>query len=185
MKKTLLFPFATLLLFTFNACEQEMPVDCNLSAPNLLILNITDATCGNEDGEISLSASGGEAPYTFNLGAASNQEGRFPNLMAGEYLVDVVDANGCQTSDSARIQTGLTYANDIQAIIETNCAVPGCHVPGNQNIDFLNPQNVIGRGVSLQFQIDNNQMPPDTAGITLSAADKEKIACWVEDGEPE
>ena len=191
MKHSLLFSFAALFLFALVACEQETPVDCSLSGPGLIIQNVSDARCTPANGAtINLATNGGEAPYSFSLFSGSstdgitNNSGTFDGIAAGEYRVSVTDAQGCEASDMVLIKTGLTYANDIQSIIETNCAVPTCHVPGSQTIDYLNPQNVIGRGVSIQFQLENEQMPPDTSGITLDPADIQRIICWVQDGEP-
>lgn len=68
-----------------------------LSVSNL----VTDARCpGGNDGEISLSVTGGTLPYSFNwssgLPSLQNQE----NLEAGNYSVVVTDANLCTVSDN-------------------------------------------------------------------------------------
>ena len=51
---------------------------------------------GSYDGGIKLSASGGTAPYTFQLlGFGTNSNGRFNNLSAGNYSYLITDKNGC------------------------------------------------------------------------------------------
>ncbi len=55
-----------------------------------------DATCfGNNDGSVSFVANGGSAPYNFSSGVANSLTGTFSNLVAGNYLFSVSDANGC------------------------------------------------------------------------------------------
>ncbi|WP_297338243.1 T9SS type B sorting domain-containing protein [Algoriphagus sp.] len=66
-------------------------------------LEITGSTlpplCNSADGSISLSVSGGTAPfsYSWNTGASSSI---LENLSAGTYTVVVTDANGCSVSNS-------------------------------------------------------------------------------------
>ncbi len=64
---------------------------------------VTDVKCnGTSTGEISMTASGGTAPYTYTLspGNTQNNTGTFTGLPAGDYTVSVVDANGCSATSS-------------------------------------------------------------------------------------
>jgi subtilisin-like proprotein convertase family protein len=68
--------------------------DCTPAA--LTVSNVVDASCfGGADGSISVSASGGTAPYTYLLGSESNSDGIFTGLTAGIYAVQVIDGEGC------------------------------------------------------------------------------------------
>ena len=59
----------------------------------------TDVTCfGFADGSAQLSATGGTPPYQFTLNNASNSNGLFTGLTAGNYTATVSDANNCAAS---------------------------------------------------------------------------------------
>jgi gliding motility-associated-like protein len=66
------------------------------------ITNIThvDASCGNSNGSISITHSGGVAPfrYTKDGGVTWQNTSTFSNLGPGTFTIIVEDANGCQTS---------------------------------------------------------------------------------------
>ncbi len=62
------------------------------------VVTSTDATCGNNDGTITIgSVTGGVAPYTYQLNGTGGfrLQATFNNLAAGNYTIDVKDANGC------------------------------------------------------------------------------------------
>lgn len=77
-----------------------------ISKSNVTILNSdgpiftftqTNATCGNNAGSITITASGGLAPYLYstNNGVTYQTNNFFTGLIAGQYNVKVKDANGC------------------------------------------------------------------------------------------
>ncbi|PKP20962.1 MAG: hypothetical protein CVU05_07830, partial [Bacteroidetes bacterium HGW-Bacteroidetes-21] len=56
----------------------------------------TDITCiGNNDGTITITASGGTGTLTYTTGALSNTTGLFTGLSANTYIVTVTDDNNC------------------------------------------------------------------------------------------
>ncbi len=58
---------------------------------------------GDNNGYVSLSVSGGEAPYTY-LWSNDKTTESISNLSAGEYVVNVTDNNGCIVNDTAIIE---------------------------------------------------------------------------------
>ncbi|MBN2681958.1 MAG: T9SS type A sorting domain-containing protein [Bacteroidales bacterium] len=70
----------------------------------------TPATCGNNDGTATVSASGGTGTLTYlwNAAAGSQTTATATALYAGSYVVTVSDANGCQ-------QTATANVNDLGA----------------------------------------------------------------------
>ncbi|MFH2096316.1 MAG: SprB repeat-containing protein, partial [Bacteroidota bacterium] len=58
--------------------------------------NYTDITCnGDNDGTITVTASGGTGALSYDLGAGAQATGDFTNIAGGTYTVTVTDANGC------------------------------------------------------------------------------------------
>jgi phosphodiesterase/alkaline phosphatase D-like protein len=65
---------------------------------------------GNGEGAIYLNAFGGTAPYSYIWFNGSSNDS-LENLSAGNYLVQIIDANGCRTSKSF-VVTHATYVED-------------------------------------------------------------------------
>lgn len=57
-----------------------------------------DAVCTSNNGEASISVSGGVAPYTYKWNNISSNNSVATNLAPGNYSVDVTDANACKLS---------------------------------------------------------------------------------------
>ncbi|OQP62877.1 hypothetical protein A3860_26565 [Niastella vici] len=70
------------------------------SAPSVQVSGFTiPTTCATRDGIVTLAASGGAPPYTYSMNGVNYQAGNvFPNLLPGEYVFFVKDANGCTGS---------------------------------------------------------------------------------------
>jgi hypothetical protein len=84
-----------------NGCEKTVVV--TITQPNLLVIVCplkTDVLCyGGNNGSITVSASGGTAPYMFSINAgAFSSTNVFSNLAAGSYTIHVKDANNCEKS---------------------------------------------------------------------------------------
>lgn len=84
---------------------------CNISTsgvvtqPSLLeaSTNQTDASCLNSnDGTASVQATGGISPYTYNWGNPGTTQA-ISDLLAGVYVVTVMDANQCTATASATV----------------------------------------------------------------------------------
>lgn len=68
----------------------------------------TDETCqGASDGTITLTASGGAAPYTYNIGVGpTNTTGSFTGQTANTYNYTVTDNSGCALTGTVQIRSG-------------------------------------------------------------------------------
>ena len=87
-------------------CEKERTVTITEPSAIVTSFNVEPATTvGGNEGEISVSASGGTAPYTFTLtpGNVTNSTGTFTGLTAGTYTVLVKDVNNCPVEISGII----------------------------------------------------------------------------------
>jgi gliding motility-associated-like protein len=82
----------------------------NPNSPTINSINILQETCaGTADGSITIGASGGTGAlsYQWTANAATGNLATATNLTAGVYGFTVSDANNCQTSSSATIQSGI------------------------------------------------------------------------------
>lgn len=72
--------------------------------PVLAVDQVTDVFCyEGSDGAVSLSATGGTAPYVYVLDSESSLIGQFSGLVAGQYVAQVIDDTGCPGSVSFEV----------------------------------------------------------------------------------
>jgi large repetitive protein len=96
-------------------------------------IDITDASCGANNGEISVtSVTGGTSPYTYSLDGVIFQSGNnFSLLSVGVYSVFVLDANNCSFTASATINSiGGPTAIDVSAQ-SSSCGFPNGNIVVN------------------------------------------------------
>jgi gliding motility-associated-like protein len=89
-----------------NDCQQTLSV--NLTQPNELLLNsiVTNVSCYNgNDANIEVITSGGTPNYTYIWSINNANGNNLSNLPSGSYAVTVIDANGCQKTETAIIES--------------------------------------------------------------------------------
>ena len=164
--------------------------NCTATA-NVNISNVNDVAldtevvasgCETSNGVITLTASGGQEPYTFSLDGGSAQlENIFSGLAVGDYTVLVTDDNGCQNSVTVSVDNGTSYNDDIVPIINTNCAVSGCHDGNSSPPDWTDLALVQENAENIKTRTMDGSMPPP-GRQDLQATEIQAIACWVDDG---
>lgn len=79
-------------------------VNVTVDEPSELVVtvaNVLDVSCnGGVDGEASASASGGTGPYTYIWTPTGQTGTTADSLVAGQYVVETTDANGCVATDT-------------------------------------------------------------------------------------
>jgi gliding motility-associated-like protein len=65
-----------------------------LPKPNVDSVSLFAEVCGNENGQLNVWTSGNEN-FTYSLGALSQSNPTFSNLVSGEYNLSVTDSKGC------------------------------------------------------------------------------------------
>ena len=104
-----------------NGCIRFSPVVIAGPAPILANQFVTNATCtGICDGAISVSPTGGTAPYSYNWAPGGQTTASISNLCTGTYTVTITDANGCTQIDSATVAPWNTINVSITTA-GTNC----------------------------------------------------------------
>ncbi|MFC5409367.1 hypothetical protein ACFPMF_08625 [Larkinella bovis] len=93
----------TVVVSDANGCSasQVVSVTGSVAPPSVNVVT-TNAHCGQPDGSIIITASGGTAPYQYmwNTGAVSSS---LSALLPGSYTVTVTDAAGCSTTQTVAI----------------------------------------------------------------------------------
>ncbi len=116
--------------------------------------NATQEICGESDGTISTVVQGGTAPYTY-LWDNGDTDGNINGLPAGNYVLDLVDANGCTASFDIAVSTPneLTVAFTSE---DVNCA-------GGSDGSIL--LDVTGGVAPFTYDWDNAGPVPDPSGL--------------------
>ncbi|MBN8575617.1 MAG: SprB repeat-containing protein [Cytophagales bacterium] len=131
--------FAWLLIIAgCSSNDEPKPIDCNATDLAITLSTKTDPVdCGVSNGSITVSATGGEAPYQFKLSTGSYGSGTtFNNLGAGSFTFMVKDANGCERTLAGIVLSApsspVAGASTISS--HTNCLTPNgsitIHVTG-------------------------------------------------------
>lgn len=137
--------------------------------------------CLTEEGELEVTVDG-SGTYEFSInGGDFGSSAVFSGLNSQLYEIVTRDEDGCTTTASAPVLTGVALATDVMPIIDTNCALPTCH-GGSQFPDFRVKTNIINNSASIVSRTIAGSMPP--AG-RLDDALINTIACWVADGAPD
>lgn len=170
-----------------NACEQSFgPVTLSITGITInFTATSTGSGCKTDDGELTITATGGSGTYSYRVGGGSFVSTNvFSGLTAGERSVTVRDdADNCTVTKSVAIKNGTSYVSDIQPIIEASCAVSGCHVAGGAApFAFTTVGSVQAHAAAIKTTTANGSMPK--SGTPLTQVQKDRIACWVDDGAP-
>ncbi len=92
-----------------NGCQLNINAVVGNNQGTLALLNqvITDEVCGDSNGAVNLTISGGTLPYLFNWDNGANTEDLM-NLKAGTFNAIITDAFGCEITTQAVVnnQTG-------------------------------------------------------------------------------
>ena len=123
-------------------------------APTVTASTTTVGCYGANNGTISLTISGGKAPYKVFLdGVAKGSQLVFNNLSAKTYAIKVVDANNCETTKNATI---AQPSNPLQAFAGVSQLI-GCGGTGaNKDKAEVRITNPSGGTPPYQYKFDGN-----------------------------
>lgn len=81
-----------------NSCIQIMNVKVDSVAAPTITVNLTQPTCGMNDGEIEANVINGISPLAYAWSSSSNTSNMETGLAEGSYTVNVTDSIGCTDS---------------------------------------------------------------------------------------
>ncbi|ARV08540.1 chromophore lyase [Winogradskyella sp. PC-19] len=134
-----------------------------------LLLDITETsnvTCNNNIGVITAVATGGWGNYEYELTGdatvAFSPNGTFPNLSAGNYTVNVRDAEGCVVSESITLEE----PTPIDAVFTPSTNLLACFGDSNGSISITNVTG--GQGSNYSYTLNMTTPVVTTSGPQTS-----------------
>lgn len=108
---------------TLNGCSSmdNVNVMTNPNVPELVSAAVSPENCdGENNGMIEVTGiSGGVAPYSYLLNdLTTNSNGLFSDLVPGEYMLRIIDSNGCILDTSFTIHSGINLQLELASNIE-------------------------------------------------------------------
>ncbi len=167
---------------TQNGCTKDTSITLSSSGLPIFTTAITNATCGNKNGSISLNVtSSGTASYTWSANANTGNTNTANNLGAGAYIVSVTQ-NGCTkdttlnlTSTSLPVftatKTNSTCGNN-NGSISLNVTSSGTAFytwSANANAGNSNTANNLGGGAYIVSVTQNGCTKDTTLNLTSTS----------------
>lgn len=102
-------------------------------------------------------------------------------LAAGVVIMAGCTKNGTDTSFTPDCSTTKSYAADVSPILQASCNTTGCHASGSHEGPgaLVTYQQVYNNRSDIRKSVANGSMPE---GATLTAAEKNAIICWIDNG---
>ncbi len=140
----------------------------------------TVSDCLDNTGTLTIVAINGIKPYIYQIDDNTPQADSTFVLGPGLYVVTVSDATNCAFVFTAQINSSTSYQLDVQPIIVANCNIFGCHDGSNSSLpNFTNFSEVSSNASMIRGRTQSGNMPRNGS---LTQAEKDLIACWIDDG---
>ncbi len=90
-----------------GALLEELTVTITDPAALDAAVEITSGDCASPSSQVAITATGGTAPYTYNLAGEINTTGSYTNLLPGDYDLAITDANDCLFTNTVTVAEGM------------------------------------------------------------------------------
>lgn len=155
-------------------------LEYTISAPAAIDVNATttpEICAGSEDGTLGLVITGGTAPYSTAVNSNADADfvqdrADFTDLAAGNYILFVRDANGCEANLTVTIDAGVNLNASVEPIYECTGNTP------DNYIDVTLEDAAIGNEVlyaldsndpnAMQLSADFRNIAPGSHYITIA-----------------
>jgi len=146
----------------------------------LVSASSTVSECLSNSGTLTLVATNGVRPYLYQIDGGTPQADSIFVVGPGLYIITVLDATNCDFVFAAQVNSSTSYQLDVQPIMANNCNIFGCHDGSNSSLpNFENFSVVRSNAAMIRSRTQSGNMPRNG---TLTQAEKDLIACWVDDG---
>jgi len=95
----------TVLVTDDNGCTITTTVEVGEPTALSVVSSSQEATCGESNGSIDITVSGGTAPYSYDWNDPAPDVEDPTDLQAGSYDVVIMDANGCTLESTVSVST--------------------------------------------------------------------------------
>ncbi|WP_300022165.1 T9SS type B sorting domain-containing protein [uncultured Maribacter sp.] len=161
-----------------NGCFEL--VEATIVEPEVLevITESTPEICvGEEDGTIDLTITGGNAPYSTRLESETDfvqDRLSFTNLAAGDYIIYIEDAQGCEETIIVTIDAGVDLGATVEPVYGCNGTIPSNYVSITLNDPSIENDVLFGLDTvdPLEMQLTPmfRNLTPGTHYISISHA---------------
>lgn len=102
------------------------------------------------------------------------------SVLTGFFMIVLL--NYCSSNEEPDPQvtctTDYSLQNDVMPIIETRCAISGCH-NGTRFPDLRTKQSIVDNAIAIRSQVKSGRMPKNSK---LNSSQIAAIVCWVDQG---
>lgn len=137
------YEFKVMVYFDCQLTPDEYTRQIDISLPDgpplITDINITQTSCGEDNGAISITTDGGSnVEYSIN-GLAFQSSSSFENLAAGNYTVVIQDINNCQDNQAITIEPSESPSAQPLETSPASCGQPNGSIiieTGNEDLEF-------------------------------------------------
>ena len=120
----------TLTVTDANGCTNICEAIVSASNASTCILIATDTSCGANNGSVTSTVMGGEAPYSY-LWTTGDTLSVISGLTPDTYVLTVTDANGCTSTCEAIVDDASVAPTCTVAVTDTSCGENNGSVTAN------------------------------------------------------
>lgn len=167
-----------------NCSVQTSVIITEPDSISIPLVQVTQASCGLNDGSIDLFVTGGTAGYTYNWTGAASPVANPMNLSAGPYTVTITDANGCMKDTTIIVTSpdGPVLSSLVSEDVKCNGEATGAI-----NLDFSGgqaPFNYDWTGTAFDGMEDPVNVPAGVYDVTITDVNNCELITSVTVNEP-
>ncbi|MBK6398189.1 MAG: gliding motility-associated C-terminal domain-containing protein [Bacteroidetes bacterium] len=104
-----------------NGCTTSSSTSISQPPALSMTTGSTPTTCGNNNGSVQASVSGGVSPYSYRWVPGNYLSFEYTNIGTGTYSVTITDANGCTASMNATVNATPLPTASISSVNNVSC----------------------------------------------------------------